>query len=136
MLGIGPGSRASADELIVSVITLATIIGVAIWGRPGLRALAVLVGVVTGCVSFGAISVFSGSLGAVVSDIAFVAPQWPLAQPTFPVAFMPGFLIGALACFIRAIADITTCQQLANPDWKARARWPTDSVALSQASSA
>ena len=39
-------------------------------------------------------------------------------MPSFPLEFLPGFLIGALACFVRAIADLTACQQLADPNWK------------------
>ena len=119
MLGIGPGSRSSAMEMSASAITLATIIGVAIWARPALRSLAVLVGVTTGCVAFLATAMLSGGVVAAVSHVAVVIPRWPLALPTFPLEFLPGFLIGAVACFVRAIADLTACQQLANPNWKA-----------------
>ena len=119
MLGIGPGSRSSPMEMTASAITLATIIGVAIWARPALRSLAVLVGVATGCAAFLAIAMLSGNVAAAVGDVALVTPRWPLARPTFPLAFMPGFLIGAVACFVRAIADLTACQQLATPNWKA-----------------
>jgi xanthine/uracil permease len=119
MLGIGPGSRSSGMEISASAITLATIIGVAIWARPALRSLAVLVGVTTGCVAFLATAMLSGGVVAAVSHVAVVIPRWPLALPTFPLEFLPGFLIGAVACFVRAIADLTACQQLANPNWKA-----------------
>ena len=119
MLGIGPGGRSSGMEISASAITLATIIGVAIWARPALRSLAVLVGVTTGCVAFLATAMLSGGVVAAVSHVAVVIPRWPLALPTFPLEFLPGFLIGAVACFVRAIADLTACQQVANPNWKA-----------------
>ena len=119
MLGIGPGSRSSGMEISASAITLATIIGVAIWARPALRSLAVLVGVTTGCVAFLATAMLSGGVVAAVGHVAVVIPRWPLALPTFPLEFLPGFLIGAVACFVRAIADLTACQQVANPNWKA-----------------
>ena len=90
-----------------------------IWARPALRSLAVLVGVTTGCVAFLATAMLSGGVVAAVSHVAVVIPRWPLALPTFPLEFLPGFLIGAVACFVRAIADLTACQQLANPNWKA-----------------
>ncbi|BBK31978.1 xanthine/uracil permease [Stella humosa] len=119
MLGIGPGSQSGAVEMASSAITLATIIGVAIWARPALRSLAVLVGVGTGCAAFVLIALASGGFASAIRDVAFVTPRWPLDLPSFPVAFLPGFLIGAVACFVRAIADLTACQQLANPNWKA-----------------
>lgn len=119
MLGIGPGSQAGAVEMASSAITLATIIGVAVWARAALRSMAVLVGVATGCVAFVVLALLTGGLGNAVRDVAFVVPHWPLDLPTLPLAFLPGFLIGAVACFVRAIADLTACQQLADPNWKA-----------------
>lgn len=118
MIGAGPNGPVGPNELAAAAITLATIIGVAIWGTPGLRSLAVLVGVVTGCVAYAVLEIASGDARAAAGNIAFVAPAWPLFAPSFPVAFLPGFLIGALACFVRAMADLTACQQLTDPNWK------------------
>ncbi len=118
MIGAGPNGPVGPNELAAAAITLATIIGVAIWGTPGLRSLAVLVGVVTGCVAYAGLEIASGDARAAAANIAFIAPAWPLFAPSFPVAFLPGFLIGALACFVRAMADLTACQQLTDPNWK------------------
>jgi xanthine/uracil permease len=119
MIGAGPGGTAGPLEMAASGIALATIIGVAIWGRPGLRSLAVLVGVATGCAAYVGLEIALGDIHAATRDIAFTLPVWPLAMPSFPLEFVPGFLIGALACFVRAMADLTACQQLADPKWKA-----------------
>ncbi|MGE0664924.1 MAG: uracil-xanthine permease family protein [Sphingomonadales bacterium] len=118
MIGAGPGGAAGPLEMAASGIALATIIGVAIWGRLALRSLAVLVGVATGCAAYVGLELSLGDIAAAASDVAFTLPAWPLFVPSFPPAFLPGFLIGALACFIRAIADLTACQQLADPNWK------------------
>ena len=118
MVGAGLAGAADAWQMAASAIALATIVAAAIWGPPGIRSLAVLVGVATGCAAYVVMSIISGSIHAVVRDIAVVAPVWPLAVPSFPLEFLPGFLIGALACFVRAIADLTACQQLADPNWK------------------
>ncbi|MEN3950817.1 solute carrier family 23 protein [Iodidimonas sp. SYSU 1G8] len=119
MIGAGPGGAAGPLEMAASAITLVTIIAVALWARPGLRSLAVLVGVATGCAAYVTLEIVVGDIGAATGEIALVGPVWPLAMPSFPAEFVPGFLIGALACFIRAIADLTACQQLADPNWKA-----------------
>ncbi len=119
MIGAGPNGPVGTNELVAAGVTLTVIIGVAIWGTPGLRSLAVLVGVVTGCVAYAVLEIASGDARAAAGNIAFVIPAWPLFAPSFPVAFLPGFLIGALACFVRAMADLTACQQLTDPKWKA-----------------
>lgn len=119
MIGAGPGGAAEPLEIAASAIALAVIIGVAIWGNAALRSLAVLVGVAAGCASWVGLELGWGDLAAATAEISFVVPAWPLALPSFPLVFLPGFLIGALACFIRAIADLTACQQLADPNWKA-----------------
>lgn len=118
MIGAGPGGAAGPLEIAASIIALATIIGVAIWGRPALRSLAVLVGVAAGCAAYVGLEIAVGDIAAATKDIAFTLPHWPLAIPSFPLEFVPGFLIGALACFVRAIADLTASQQLADPNWK------------------
>lgn len=118
MLGLGPQSHVTAVEIIASMITLATIMGAAIWGPAGLRSLAVLVGIVIGTASFAAMTIGFGDFSSVIPDVSAVDLRWPLARPSVPLTFIPGFIVGALACFIRAIADLTAFQQLANLDWK------------------
>ncbi|MSQ69607.1 MAG: hypothetical protein EXR83_15745 [Gammaproteobacteria bacterium] len=119
MIGAGPSEPVGANELAAAAMTLATIIGVAIWGTPGLRSLAVLVGVASGCAAYVGLELALGDMGVATRDIAFAVPAWPLAAPSFPLEFLPGFLIGALACFVRAMAALTVSQQLADPNWKA-----------------
>ena len=119
MVGGGPGGAAGPLEMAAAAIALATIIGTAIWGSAGLRSLAVLVGVATGCAAYVGLELALGDIHAATRDIMFTMPVWPLAAPSFPLEFLPGFLIGALACFVRAMADLTACQQLADPNWKA-----------------
>lgn len=119
MIGAGPGGAAGPLEMAAAAIALATIIAAAIWGQPGLSSLAVLVGVATGCTVWIVLEIAFGDISAATRDVAFVLPVWPLAAPSLQAELLPGFLIGALACFIRAIADLTACQQLADPRWKA-----------------
>ncbi len=119
MIGAGPGGAAGPLEVVASAIALAVIIGVGIWGNAALRSLAVLVGVAAGCAAWIGLELGWGDLAAATAEISFVITVWPLTIPSFPLVFLPGFLIGALACFIRAIADLTACQQLADPNWKA-----------------
>ncbi|MBI1182030.1 MAG: xanthine permease [Alphaproteobacteria bacterium] len=118
MVGAGPGG-ADPWQMAASGAALAVIVGVAVWAGPGLRSLAVLVGVAAGCAVYVVLELAAGDMGPVLANISFVAPRWPLAAPSLPLAFVPGFLIGALACFVRATADLTAWQQLSDPNWKA-----------------
>jgi len=118
MIGAGPGGRAGPLEMVAAAIALATIIAAATWGTHGLRSLAVLIGVAAGCAAWVLLEIVVGDIGAATRDVSFVHTTWPLATPSFAPQFLPGFLIGALACFIRAIADLTACQQLASANWK------------------
>jgi xanthine/uracil permease len=119
MIGAGPNGPVGLNELVASCVTLATIVSVALWGTSGLRSLAVLVGVATGCAAYTGLEIISGGAVEAAQHFSAVSLTWPLFTPSMPLQFLPGFLIGAMACFVRAIADLTACQQLTNPKWKA-----------------
>jgi xanthine permease XanP len=113
--GVGGASR---YQWIPAGIALLTIVSVAVWARSTPRSLAVLIGVVTGCLSSWLLFATLGGTSTGAPQLAILTPLWPLATPRFPTVYMSGFIIASIACFIRATADIVACQQLTDPNWK------------------
>ena len=52
-----------------------------------------------------------------ISSRFFALPSLPLLALSFDWSLAVPYLVGALACTLRAVGDITTCQRIANPDW-------------------
>lgn len=111
-----PGSP-EAPRQVIGLVVLAATTGLTLWGRGPLRLFAALLGFLAGCATAAALGVMV--LPPAVADAAAIALPRPLALlPTFEPALMPEFLIAALACALRAMGDITTCQKINDPQWK------------------
>jgi xanthine permease XanP len=100
-------------------LTLAVMVGLAVWGKGLLRLLCSLIGLALGM----AIAV---AVGMVTSkDVAVIGsqPWFALPDPRFlsyrfePSLMMP-FAIAALAAGLRAIGVITTCQRINDASWR------------------
>lgn len=133
MIGLGMGiigiraiagsgeSTAEFQGVVLGVLSLAAIVVVTIWGRGMARTFSVLIGIAVGYLAafgFGlghpavvATGWGSGlfSFPAIMTD----APQFSLA----PELMLP-FLVGALACTLRTMGDVTTCQKLNDARWQ------------------
>jgi len=108
-----------------ALAALATMIVLAVWGSPRLRAMAVLVGLAAGTAFH-----FAAGLGAPPTGVPPAGPPdllawpltwplvWPLVTPSFEAALLPGFLAGALACTLRSFGDMVASQRANNRDWK------------------
>jgi xanthine/uracil permease len=117
MIGIGPGARDPAHDMVASFATLLIIVALTAWGGPRWRPLAVLAGLGAGIATHLVVLLLAEGSQALVPP----APQviaWPLAVPSFPWALLPGVLVGALACLVRASGDIVACQRANDPGWK------------------
>jgi len=117
MIGIGPGARNPAHDMVAPIVALLVIIALTAWGGPRWRPLAVLAGLGAGIATHLVVLLVAGGAGA----MALPAPQlvaWPIATPAFPWALLPGVLVGALACLVRASGDIVACQRANDPGWK------------------
>jgi len=97
---------------IVCVITIVT----SIWFTGSIRAFGVIISLV--------IAVLVGYLGDFLPPATLHNPalagslSWPIAMPTFDVAFVPSFAACALASALRSMADITTCQRINDSQWR------------------
>jgi len=97
---------------IVCVITIVT----SIWFTGSIRAFGVMISLV--------IAVLVGYLGDFLPPATLHNPalagslSWPIALPTFDIAFVPSFAACALASALRSMADITTCQRINDSQWR------------------
>ncbi len=112
---------AHAADAMLGMITLAVIVAGSIWSKGGARTFSVLIGIVIGYV----VAVANGRL-----DIANIAGAWGGAlfsmprlmayRPifSFDLSLMLPFVVGALACSLRTIGDITTSQKINDSNWR------------------
>jgi xanthine permease XanP len=121
MLGGDPtqGSREMVlPEIAVGVAILAMMIGLQVWGQGGLRTYAVITGVVVGYLASLAMGMVKAqALADIAAAPLFRLPELPLFVPAFRIDFTVPFAVGALACCLRAMGDLTMCQKLNYRDW-------------------
>jgi xanthine/uracil permease len=117
MLGFGPGAADGTHGIVAPIATIATIVALAVWGNARWRPLAVLAGLGLGIAVHLVEEVLAG--GAVIHLPAdLLLPSWPLAVPSLNWALVPGMMVGALACLVRASGDVVACQRATDPNWK------------------
>jgi xanthine permease XanP len=121
MLGVDPlrdVPQISPRATAIGIATLSLMIALHIWASGALRTYAVIEAMFVGYV----ISLLSGLVDT--SGIGFAAaaepihlPAFPLRLPQFSLALTIPFAVGALACCLRAMGDITVCQRLNDAKW-------------------
>ena len=121
LLGDDPSREAlglSSFEFAIGMGALALMIALQIWGLRSLQTYAVILSIAAGYL----VSVALGTLDPVlVSEIGkselLRLPRPVLAMPAFRFDFTIPFAVGALACCLRAMGDLTMCQKINNRDW-------------------
>ncbi|KYO50600.1 solute carrier family 23 protein [Tistrella mobilis] len=117
MTGIGRPQPLEPRGTGTAVLGLAVMVGLSVWGGARLRNLAVLIGLAVGSMAYFGASWIMG-LPLVDSVAPFEMIRWPLVVPDFEITALPGFLVGALACTLRAFGDIVASQKAGDRDWK------------------
>lgn len=106
-------------HVAVAVLTLALMVGLAVWGRGLLRMFCSLVGVVVGVIAAYFAGILSpGAIAHIAETPLFELPNTGHIGYGFNLAIAVPFLISALAAGLRTIGVVTTCQQINNADWK------------------
>jgi NCS2 family nucleobase:cation symporter-2 len=106
-------------HIAVASLTLATMVGLAVWGRGLIRLLSTMLGLLLGCVVAFALGFLRPEALQAIREAPFVgvsglghiayAFHWIMAVP---------FMIAALAAGLRTVGVITTCQRINNATWK------------------
>jgi NCS2 family nucleobase:cation symporter-2 len=83
-----------------------------------LRMLSVFIGMIAGyLVSLGTGIGAHRPLAEAASTVVFGLPAWPGAGLSFQTELIVPFVIGALACSLRALGDITISQKINDEHW-------------------
>lgn len=118
VLGVDEIGNGGTRDLPAGLIALLVTFGVAVWGGARLRTVAVLVGLGSGCLVHLALLVAGLLPDGTPPEIHLTVISWPLATPSLPLVYLPGFMIGAVAAAVRVMGDVVASQRANNPGWK------------------
>lgn len=115
ILGDGSGTALALPERsTLGVVTLATVIGFAVWARESLQRVSILAGLLVGAV-VGAVLYGTGAPLGGVAPLA--APAAPVLSVGFSGSLVIIYVISALSLLMTTTGNIATAQQLADPKW-------------------
>lgn len=102
----------------LGLVTLAVIVTFNVWGKGPLKAFSVLFGLTLVYLLASLLGALEPEFSSEQAPASLMAlPSLPLLALDFDWSLVVPFLIGALACALRAVGDITTCQRITNPKW-------------------
>ncbi|QJP17453.1 xanthine permease [Starkeya sp. ORNL1] len=117
MVGFTNDAPLAASDSGAAMAALAVMIALSVWGGARVRTMAVLIGLAAGTILHAIFQLAGGSPpGEHAAPLETLV--WPLIAPGFDVALLPGFLVGALACTLRAFGDIVASQKANDREWK------------------
>lgn len=117
-LGIRTAHPVRAEELVVAIVSLGTMVGLNVWTRGYLKLFCGLLGMSAGYAAAALLGVLSQS------DLERVSGTPILGLPaighfgwSFDYTLIPAFVFAALAAGLKALGSITTCQKINDADW-------------------
>ncbi len=109
----------STAKFLTAFCVLATTTGLAVWAKGTLKLLCVLIGIVLGYAMAAVLGLFPTDFTARLAS----SPLYALPDPRFlsygfePSLILP-FAIAGLACGLRVVGVLTTCQKLNDAAWR------------------
>ncbi|MCP4328482.1 MAG: xanthine/uracil/vitamin C permease [Alphaproteobacteria bacterium] len=106
-------------HVIVSLLTLAAIVGLSLWAGGLARLMCASAGILFGLVMsvvFGLVPL--SAIGAIFAGPAVFVPDPGYISYDFEWVLVPAFLIAGIAAALRTVGVITTCQKINDTDWK------------------
>lgn len=120
-----PGSPLHGPSTVVAMATLAAMV-VPTLSQGKLRLYPILIGLATGYIAAAAAGLLATDrLQAALAEPLMSVPSVAPGGWAFDVALLPVFLIASLASVLKAVGDLTLCQQVNDTGWK---RTDMDSV--------
>ncbi len=113
------GTSRYPNHLVIAGLTLACIVGLAVWGGGMARLMCSMIGLVFGlllAIGFGHID--PDAWDGMVKAAAIALPGIDHISYGFEGSMVPAFLIAGIAAALRVIGVITTCQKINDADWK------------------
>ena len=118
LLGVGAKDPVGQEYWIVGVVTLATTVGLNVWGKGQARVFCAMMGIIVGYVAAMVTGLLPVEAFRDLADLPLVAvplfahPGWSLSP-----AMIPPFFVAAIAITLKAVGDITACQRLNDAAW-------------------
>jgi NCS2 family nucleobase:cation symporter-2 len=106
-------------HIAVASLTLAAMVGLAVWGRGLVRLLSTMLGLLLGCAVAFALGFLPPEALEAVREAPFVGvPGLGHIAYVFRGTLVVPFAIAALAAGLRTVGVITTCQRINDVNWK------------------
>lgn len=119
MLGISAESpRVDMANLGLSLLTLALIVGINVWGKGPVRQFALLIGMVFGylsCLFLGRLA--PGQIEQVAQATPFDVPSLKHLSWAFDLSLLLPFLLATIGSTLKNVGDVTTCQRINDATW-------------------
>ena len=118
VLGMGAAQGPQAANVMVGAMTLATMVGLTVWGKGALRFLGPLIGMGLGYVAAaGAGLLTAADLKPLEGTPLIHFPGLGHVGWSFEGGMMAPFVVAAMASCLRSVGDITTCQKINDAEW-------------------
>jgi xanthine permease XanP len=115
----GTDTVTTAPEVIVAVITLATMIGINVWVKGKLRLYSIIIGMVVGYgLSFALGILNSTSLSQIGDAEWFSIPYIRNMSWAFSATMVVPFIVATICSTFKTVGDLGTCQKINDADWK------------------
>jgi NCS2 family nucleobase:cation symporter-2 len=115
----GADTVTTASEVAVAVITLATMIGLNVWGKGKLRLYCILIGMAVGyAVSFVLGIIPSASISRLNEAEWFSIPYIKNMRWAFDATMLVPFIVATICSTFKTVGDLGTCQKINDADWK------------------
>jgi xanthine permease XanP len=106
------------EEFWVSAITLATMVGLNVWGTGTARMLCALFGLIVGYAAAAASGLLAGTQFATLADTPWTGfPSFGHWGWSFDTSLILPFAVAGIAAAMKAIGSITMCQRMNDADW-------------------
>ncbi len=106
-------------SVMVAVITLASMIGLTVWGKGKIRLYSVLIGMIIGYATAYLTGIFGqNQFDHIRGSAWFSVPAIGFYGMSFSTALIIPFIVAALSSALKTMGDLTTCQKINDAGWK------------------
>src|SRR5216684_2702661 len=118
IMGVGAREPVGRDYWLVGALTLATTVGLNVWGKGPARVYCTIIGMAIGYAAAVATGLLPMEHYRMLSQLSFFAvPRLDYGGWSFSPAMLAPFAIAALAVTLKGIGDVTACQRINDAEW-------------------
>jgi len=115
----GTDTVTTGPEVLVAILTLATMIAINVWGKKRLRLFSIIIGMVVGYIaSFSLGIVPQESVSRITESQWFSVPYIRNMSWSFDVTLLVPFIVATICSTIKSVGDLGTCQKINDAEWK------------------